>query len=111
MPTLRHRRLSFQLSLIYRVCFGSKLLIRVLFKKKKFGCIIFILIVTSCVKGLSLKVESLERPLHMSSPLEIRVRIDQIRQECELEILRILPTVDQRIMDISDLDAILNMDG
>ena len=35
-------------------------------------------IVASCVKDLSLKVETLEEPLHVSSPLGTRVRVDQI---------------------------------
>ena len=33
-------------------------------------------IVASCVNVLGLKVESLEKPLHVSSPLGVRVRID-----------------------------------
>ena len=33
-------------------------------------------VATSCVNALSLKVESFERPLHVSSPLGTRVRID-----------------------------------
>ena len=57
-----------------------------------------------------LKVESLGNPLHVSSPLGIRVRVDQICQDCELEILGILLTVDLRVMDISDFDVILGMD-
>ena len=46
----------------------------------------------------------------MSSPLGIRVRIDQICRDCDLEISRILLTVDLRVMDISDSDVILGMD-
>ena len=46
----------------------------------------------------------------MSSSLGIRVRIDQICRECELEISDILLTVDLRVMDISDFDVILGMD-
>ena len=34
----------------------------------------------------------------MSSPLRTRVRIEHICQDCELEILRILLTVDLRVM-------------
>ena len=67
-------------------------------------------IVGSCVNFLGLKVESLEKPLHVSSPLGIRVRIDHICRDCELEISGILLTVDLRVMDISDFDVILGMD-
>ena len=62
------------------------------------------------MKGLGLKVKTLENPLHVSSPLGTRVRIDQICRDCELEILGILLTVDLRVMDISEFDAILGMD-
>ena len=37
------------------------------------------------------------------------MRIDQICQDCELEISRILFMVDLRVMDISDFDVILGM--
>ena len=67
-------------------------------------------IAASCVNVLGLKVESLEKPLHVSSPLGIRMRIDKICRDCELEISRILLTVDLRVMDISDFDVILGMD-
>ena len=43
-------------------------------------------IATSCVKDLGLKVETLEESLHVSSPLGTRVNVDQICQDCELEI-------------------------
>ena len=59
---------------------------------------------------LGLKVESLEKPLHVSSPLGIRVRIDQICRDCELEISGILLMVDLRVMNISEFDVILGMD-
>ena len=59
---------------------------------------------------LGLKVESLKKPLHVSSPIGIRVRIDQICRDCELEISGILLTVDLRVMDITDFDVILGMD-
>ena len=58
------------------------------------------LIVASCVNVLGVKVKSLQKLLHLSSPLWIKVRIDQICQDCELEISRILLTVDLRVMDI-----------
>ena len=45
----------------------------------------------------------------MSSPLGIRVRINQICRDCELEISEILLTVDLRVMDISEFDVILRM--
>ena len=67
-------------------------------------------VVASCVNALGLKVESLERPLHVSSLLGIRVRIDQICQDCELEISGILIMVDLRVMDILYFDVILDMD-
>ena len=38
----------------------------------------FTLITASCVNVLGLKVKSLGNPLHVSSPLGIRVRIDKI---------------------------------
>ena len=68
------------------------------------------LIAASCVNVLGFKVESLGKPLHVSSPLGIKVRIDKICQNCELEISGILLTVDLRVMDISDFDVILGMD-
>ena len=59
---------------------------------------------------LGLEVETLEEPLHVSSPLGTRVRIDQICRDCELEISGILLTVELRVMDISDFYVILGMD-
>ena len=50
------------------------------------------------MKGLALEVETLEDPLHVSSPLGIRVRIDQICQDFELEISGILLIVDLRVI-------------
>ena len=46
----------------------------------------------------------------MSSPLGIRARIGMICHGCELEISRTLLTVNLRIMDMSEFDAILGMD-
>ena len=46
----------------------------------------------------------------MSSPLGIRVNIDQICQDCELEISGILLTVELRVMDMSEFDVIHRMD-
>ena len=50
-------------------------------------------VVASSVDVLGLEVETLDEPLHVSSPLGTRVRIDQICQECELEISGILLTL------------------
>ena len=62
-----------------------------------------------CVNALGLKVETLEKPLYVKSPLGIRVRINKICQDCELEISGILLTVDLRVIDISEFDVILRM--
>ena len=59
---------------------------------------------------LGLEVETLEKPLYVSSPLGIRARIGMICCGCELEISGTLLTVDLRIMDISEFDVILGMD-
>ena len=67
-------------------------------------------IVASFVKDLALEVETLEKPLHVSSPLGTRVRVDMICRGCELGILGILLTVDLRVMDMSKFDVILGMD-
>ena len=67
-------------------------------------------IVASCVKVLGLDVESLGKPLYVSSPLGTRVRVDKIYRDCELEISGILLTVDLRVvMDMSEFDVILRM--
>ena len=62
------------------------------------------------MKDLGLEVETLENPLHVSSLLGIRVRVDLICRGYELEISRILLTVDLRVIDMSDFDVILGMD-
>ena len=67
-------------------------------------------VVVSSVDVLGLKVETLEEPLHVSSPLGTRVRIEQICWECELEISEILLMVDLWMMDITDFDVILGID-
>ena len=67
-------------------------------------------VAASSVDVLGLEVETLEEPLHVSSPLGIKVRIDHICKDCELEISRILLMVDLWVMDISDFDVILSMD-
>ena len=57
-------------------------------------------VIASCLKDLGLEVETLEKSLHVSSPLRTRVRVDQICQDCELEISRILLTVDLRVRHV-----------
>ena len=64
----------------------------------------------SVVIELGLKVEALEEPLYVSSPLGIRARIGMICCGCELEISRILLTMDLRVMDMSEFDVILGID-
>ena len=61
-------------------------------------------------ENLGLEVETLEEPLHVSSPLGTRVNVDQICQGCELEISGILLIVDFRVIDMSKFDIILGMD-
>ena len=51
------------------------------------------------MKDLGLEVETLEDPLHVNPPVGTRVSVDQICQDCELEILGILYTVDLRVID------------
>ena len=67
-------------------------------------------IVASCVRELGLEVETLEEPMHVSSPLGTRVSVDLICRGCKLEISGILLTVDLRVMDMSYFDVILGMD-
>ena len=68
------------------------------------------LIVASCVKDLALKVETLEKSLHVSSPLGTRVSVDMICRGCELEISESLLIVDLRVIDMPEFDFILGMD-
>ena len=67
-------------------------------------------IVVSCVRKLGLELETLEKPLYVSSPLGTRVSMDLICRGCELEISRILLTMDLKVMDMSKFDVILRMD-
>ena len=67
-------------------------------------------IATSCVRELGLEVETLEKPLYVSSPLGTRVSVDLICRGCELEISGILLTMDLRVMDMSEFDVILGID-
>ena len=46
----------------------------------------------------------------MNSPLGTGVSVNQICQDYELEISRILLIVDLRVMDMSEFDVILRMD-
>ena len=59
---------------------------------------------------LSLEVETLEKPLYVSSSLRIRVNVQLICRNYELEISGILLTVDLRVIDMSKFDVILDMD-
>ena len=68
------------------------------------------LIDASCVKELGLEAETLEKSLHVSSPLGTRVSVDMICRDCELEISEILLTMDLRVMEMSEFDVILGMD-
>ena len=61
-------------------------------------------------KELGLEVETLEKPLHVSSPLGTRVSVDLICQDYELEISGILLTMDLRVIDMSEFDVILEID-
>ena len=67
-------------------------------------------IAASVVIELGLEVVTLKEPLYVSSPLGIRARIGMICRGCELKILGTILTVDLRIMDMSEFDAILGMD-
>ena len=67
-------------------------------------------IAVSVVIELGLEVEALEEPLYVSSSLGIRARIGMICRGYELEISRILLTVDLRVMDMSEFDVIFGMD-
>ena len=84
----------------------SRLWVRVLFDSGALHSFI----AASVVIELGLEVEALEDPLYVSSPLGTRARIGMICRGCELEILRILLTVDLGAMDISEFDVILRMD-
>ena len=61
------------------------------------------------MKDLGIEVETLEEPLHMSSPLGARVNIDQICHDYELEISGVLLIVELRVMDMLEFDVILGM--
>ena len=67
-------------------------------------------IAASCVEELGLEVETLEKPLYVSSLLGTRVSVQRICRSCELEISGILLTVDLRVMDMTEFDVFLGMD-
>ena len=67
-------------------------------------------IAASCVRVLGLEVETLDEPLHVSSPLGTKARINRICRGCELEISGILLMVDLRVIDMSEFEIILGMD-
>ena len=55
-------------------------------------------------------LETLEKPLYVSSPLGIRAIIGMKCRGCELEISGTLLIVDLRIMNMLEFDVILGMD-
>ena len=59
---------------------------------------------------LGLEVETLEKPLYVSSPIGTRVSVDLICQGYELEIYGILFAGDLRVMDMLEFNVILGMD-
>ena len=67
-------------------------------------------IVASSAEELSLEVKTLEKPLYVISPLITRVSVQWICHNCDLEISRILLTMDLKVMDMTELDVILGMD-
>ena len=67
-------------------------------------------IAISCVGELGLEVETLGKPLYVSSPLGTRVSVDLICRGCELEIFGILLIMDLRVIDMLEFDVILRMD-
>ena len=67
-------------------------------------------IAASCVRELGLEIETLKKPLYVSSPLGTRVSVDLICRGCELEISGIILTVALRVMDMSEFDVIIGMD-
>ena len=62
------------------------------------------------MKGLGLEVETLGKPMYVSSPLGTRMSVDQICRDCELEISGILFTVNLRVIDMSEFDVLLGID-
>ena len=62
------------------------------------------------MREFGLEVETLEEPMHVSSPLGTKVGVGLICRGCELEISGILLTLDLRVMDMTEFDVILGMD-
>ena len=62
------------------------------------------------MEALGLEVKTLEKPLYVHSPLGTRVSVNQICQDCELEISEILLIVELWVMDMLEFDVILRMD-
>ena len=62
------------------------------------------------MKGLGLEVEIFEKLSYVSSSRGTRVSVDLICRGCELEIFRILLTMDLRVIGMSEFDVILGMD-
>ena len=60
--------------------------------------------------GLGLEVEASGEAICGRSSLGCRVRVYQIGQSCESEILVILLVVDLRVVDISSFNVIHDMD-
>ena len=56
---------------------------------------------------IGLEVETLGKPLYVSSLLQTRVSVDLICWSCELEISGILLTMDLRVMGMSEFDVTL----
>ena len=107
MSTPSYHRLSQQISQLYRVCLCY------LAYELEYYLIMgasHSFIVASCARELGIEVETLEKPLYVSSPLGTRVSVDLICRGCELEISGILLTVDLWVMDMSEFDVILGMD-
>ena len=102
---IQKAKLAYQ-SNIHGTFLLSHFLTRMLFN---FGCIIFIFVVASCVRGLGLEVETLEKHLYVGSSLGARVSVDLICRGYELEISEILLTVDLRVRDMLEFDVILGM--
>ena len=59
---------------------------------------------------LGLEVEPFREAMSGCSSLGCRARVDLIGQGCESEISRILLIGDLRVVEISELDVILDMD-
>ena len=62
------------------------------------------------MEELGLEVETLEKLLYVSSPLGTRVSVQPICRNCELEISRILLTMDLRVMDMTETAHLVVID-